>query len=190
MRQDNHNLEEQWLELKELLISKGYKFQTTSDTEVILNLYDEFGDNCLQYLRGMFAFAIADRRRRELFVARDRFGEKPLYWGWAGETLVFGSELKAVIAPPGVPRRHDGEGKRQGLRPRRQHVLPGPRGDRPLRELRDVAGQAAPGPGTAGSQLHHAGPGPGRGRLAVSRLSAGAASMRISLAKVSPMTIP
>lgn len=78
--------------------SLDYPFRTTSDTEVLLALYDRYGTDMLDHLPGMFAFAIWDDEKQRLFAARDRFGEKPLYYAANGDTLVFGSEIKAVLA--------------------------------------------------------------------------------------------
>ncbi|MFT3746018.1 MAG: asparagine synthase (glutamine-hydrolyzing) [Pyrinomonadaceae bacterium] len=80
------------------LEARGYKFQNRSDTETILHLYEEYGRDCVDHLRGMFAFAIWDRKKRELFIARDRFGVKPLYYvhNSAGD-LFFASEIKSLI---------------------------------------------------------------------------------------------
>lgn len=86
-----------YLEQREILKSKGYKFKTATDTEVILHLYEEYGVNCLQYLRGMFAFAIWDSKKEELFCSRDRFGIKPFYYYMDSEKFVFGSEIKAIL---------------------------------------------------------------------------------------------
>jgi asparagine synthase (glutamine-hydrolysing) len=83
---------------REELIAKGCKFQTHCDTETILHLYEEYGEDCVDHLRGMFAFAIWDKRKKELFIARDRFGVKPLYYYMDGEgNLFFGSEVKAIL---------------------------------------------------------------------------------------------
>lgn len=90
--------------LREDLLKRGHKFKSRSDTEVIIHLYEEYGVDCLKQLRGMFAFAIWDRRKRRLFVARDRVGIKPLYYCQNGRSLYFGSELKTLIADPAVPR--------------------------------------------------------------------------------------
>jgi asparagine synthase (glutamine-hydrolysing) len=86
-----------YLEQRELLLQKGYVFKTSTDTEVILYLYEEYGVDCLQYLRGMFAFAIWDNRIKQLFCARDRFGIKPFYYYKDSEKFVFGSEIKAIL---------------------------------------------------------------------------------------------
>jgi asparagine synthase (glutamine-hydrolysing) len=83
------------LQLK--LISKGYKLKTNSDTEVVLALYELYGEECVEYLNGMFAFAIYDQSKSLLFIARDRFGEKPLYYYHSEEELVFASELKSLV---------------------------------------------------------------------------------------------
>ncbi|KAB8041578.1 XrtA/PEP-CTERM system amidotransferase [Janthinobacterium aquaticum] len=86
----------------------GHQFRTQSDTEVIVHAWEQWGEQCVQRLRGMFAFAIWDRRRHLLFLARDRLGVKPLYYGQAGDgTLLFGSELKALLAHPAMPRELD-----------------------------------------------------------------------------------
>jgi len=96
-----------FMELRGLLEGKGYQFRTQSDTETIVHAYEEWGVACLQRLRGMFAFAIWDARRRRLFLARDRLGKKPLYYAQVGEALVFGSEIKALAAYPGFDRAID-----------------------------------------------------------------------------------
>ncbi len=83
---------------RERLIAKGYEFQNRSDTETILHLYEEYGRDCVDHLRGMFAFAVWDKGKRELFIARDRFGVKPLYYVHDDEgNLFFGSEIKALL---------------------------------------------------------------------------------------------
>ncbi len=86
-----------YLEQREILLKKGYKFKTGTDTEVILHLYEEYGVDCLQYLRGMFGFAIWDNNKQQLFCARDRFGIKPFYYYTDAEKFVFGSEIKAIL---------------------------------------------------------------------------------------------
>ncbi len=82
-------------EQKNLLEKKGHRFYTSSDTEVIVHLYEEYRENCAQHLRGMFAFAVWDGR--ELFLARDRLGIKPLYFYFDGPNLIFGSEIKQIL---------------------------------------------------------------------------------------------
>ena len=97
-------------ELKKDLEARGHKFDTNCDTEVIVHLYDEYGADCVQYLRGMFAFAIWDYKDRSLFVARDRVGKKPLlYSHQADGSLVFGSEFTALLSHPGLTREVDYE---------------------------------------------------------------------------------
>lgn len=90
--------------LRQDLLKKGHIFRSRTDTEVILHLYEEHGANCVKYLRGMFAFAIWDTKRRRMFIARDRVGIKPLYYCQTREAFYFASELKAIIADPSVPR--------------------------------------------------------------------------------------
>jgi asparagine synthase (glutamine-hydrolysing) len=96
-----------YLELRAGLEARGHRFRTRSDTEVLVHLYEEDGDRLVERLRGMFTFALWDRRRRRLVLARDRLGIKPLYLYRDAEKLVFGSELKAVLAHPGVARDLD-----------------------------------------------------------------------------------
>lgn len=92
-------------ELQPQLESHGHKFRTRSDTEAIVHAYEQYGTGCVKHLRGMFAFAIWDDRQKMLFIARDRAGEKPLYYTvTATGTLVFGSELKSLLEHPGVSR--------------------------------------------------------------------------------------
>jgi asparagine synthase (glutamine-hydrolysing) len=91
-------------ELRELLLARGHRLRTRTDTETIAHLYEDEGDRCVERLRGMFAFAIWDRRERRLFLARDRVGKKPLHYALAGRTLVFGSEIKSILRHPGVKR--------------------------------------------------------------------------------------
>src|SRR6267378_4635439 len=91
-------------ELTTELLEKGHRFATASDTEVLVHLYEEHGEACVDKLRGMFAFAIWQPSRRTLFLARDRLGIKPLYYAQTPKGVVFGSELKAVAECPQVPR--------------------------------------------------------------------------------------
>jgi asparagine synthase (glutamine-hydrolysing) len=89
-------------QLRRRLESEGVAFETACDTEVILHLYARHGVDCLEWLNGMFAFALWDGPRERLMLARDRVGEKPLYWADAGGRLVFGSEIKAIVEHPAV----------------------------------------------------------------------------------------
>jgi asparagine synthase (glutamine-hydrolysing) len=89
-------------ELRAELLSRGHAFKTQSDTEAIVHLYEEFGEACVEKLRGMFAFAIWDSRDKSMFLARDRVGIKPLYYWRSPGSLVFGSEIKAILADPEV----------------------------------------------------------------------------------------
>jgi asparagine synthase (glutamine-hydrolysing) len=82
--------------------ARGHRYRTKSDTETIVHLYEEYGRDCVQHLRGMFAFVIWDQRRRILFGARDRLGIKPFYYRYQDGTLLFGSEIKTILAYPGV----------------------------------------------------------------------------------------
>lgn len=91
-------------ELREELLARGHQFSSTTDTEVIIHLYEEYGEECVKRLRGMFAFAIWDQRKQVLFLARDRIGIKPLYYVNTGKALLFGSEIKSLLADPTVPR--------------------------------------------------------------------------------------
>jgi asparagine synthase (glutamine-hydrolysing) len=87
-----------FLELREDLLKRGHRFSTHSDTEVIVHLYEEMGPDCVNKLRGMFAFALYDERRQKLLIARDRLGKKPLHYALQGQRLLFGSEIKAILA--------------------------------------------------------------------------------------------
>jgi len=88
--------------LREQLISRGHRYRTESDTESIVHLYEEYGHGCVQHLRGMFAFAIWDANRESLFIARDRLGIKPLYYQLSPSNFIFGSEIKVLLAHPGM----------------------------------------------------------------------------------------
>jgi asparagine synthase (glutamine-hydrolysing) len=89
------------------LSGRGHRFRTRSDTEAIVHAWEEYGEGCVEKLRGMFAFAIWDERRRLLFAARDRLGIKPLYYFADGEQFAFASELKSLLEAPGIPREID-----------------------------------------------------------------------------------
>lgn len=84
-------------QLKQSLIVKGYNFNSSSDTEVILHLYEEFGEKCLEHLNGIFAFAIWDENKKKLCLARDRFGTKSLYYYLDENVFIFASEIKAIL---------------------------------------------------------------------------------------------
>src|SRR5688572_21776593 len=94
-------------ELRKQLEDLGHKFYTDSDTEAIVHAYDRYGTDCPRHLRGMFAFAIWDERRQELFLARDRVGKKPLLYAQLNDQLVFGSEFSALLLHPAVSRDID-----------------------------------------------------------------------------------
>ena len=89
-----------FVELKDELKNKGHKFKNKSDTEVIIHGYEEWGKNVVEHLRGMFAFAIWDQNTKTLFMARDHFGIKPLYYAKFNDTLMFASEIKAFLDHP------------------------------------------------------------------------------------------
>jgi asparagine synthase (glutamine-hydrolysing) len=91
-------------ELRQELLQRGHRFATESDTEVIVHLYEDLGDRCVDSLNGMFAFAIWDAKRSRVFAARDRLGERPLYYCQHRDRLLFASELKAILRDPSVPR--------------------------------------------------------------------------------------
>jgi asparagine synthase (glutamine-hydrolysing) len=96
-----------YIELRHKLIVSGHKFYTESDTEIILHLYEEQKENCLQELNGQFAFAIWDSKKRRIFIARDRVGKKPLYYTISNNQFLFGSEIKALFANKNVNNNLD-----------------------------------------------------------------------------------
>jgi asparagine synthase (glutamine-hydrolysing) len=96
-----------YVELRVALEGKGHRFRTHSDTEVLVHLFEDDGEKMVHRLRGMFAFAILDSRKRRLFLARDHFGQKPLYYFVGGGRFAFASELKCLLALPFVPRGID-----------------------------------------------------------------------------------
>ena len=102
-------------ELRAELAGQGHTFRSNTDTEPIVHLYERDGVECVARLRGMFAFAIWDGRRRRLFLARDRLGKKPLFYYCGRDALVFGSEPKAILQDPDVPREADPAAIRQYL---------------------------------------------------------------------------
>jgi asparagine synthase (glutamine-hydrolysing) len=84
-----------YIELRRELEEKGHHFRTQSDTEVLVHLYDEYGEDCLSKLNGQFVFSIWDRKKQEMFLARDRVGIRPLFYSHTPELFVFGSENKS-----------------------------------------------------------------------------------------------
>ena len=97
-------------EIKEQLLKKGHQFKSKTDSEVLLHLYEEKGEKCLEDLNGMFAFVIWDEKQQKLFAARDRIGIKPFYYYYKDGIFLFGSEIKAILAHPFVKREPDLEG--------------------------------------------------------------------------------
>lgn len=102
-------------EVRADLEKRGHRFETNSDTEILPHLYEEFGESMLERINGMFAFALWDKTRRKLIIARDRFGEKPLYYGVFDNTLIFGSELKVLLENPRVETELNLDALRQYL---------------------------------------------------------------------------
>jgi asparagine synthase (glutamine-hydrolysing) len=94
-------------ELNRRYLSSGHRFRTRSDTETIVHLYEELGEACFAELRGMFGLALWDGRKKKLLLARDPVGKKPLFYSWDGQRLLFGSEIKALLAVPGLSREMD-----------------------------------------------------------------------------------
>lgn len=94
-------------ELRQQLAGKGYRFFSDGDSEVILKAYDAWGEDCPKYLHGMFAFAIWDKNKQSLFLARDRFGIKPIYWGEDNGSFRFASNVQALLASDGINREID-----------------------------------------------------------------------------------
>lgn len=92
-------------DLKNMLLEKGHKFRTNADTEVLVHLYESFGTNMLGLLNGMFSFCIYDQKKQTYFLARDSFGEKPLYYYWNGQTFSFSSEIKSLLENKNIPRK-------------------------------------------------------------------------------------
>jgi len=102
-------------EVKELLISLGHEFATHSDTEVVLHAYAQWKEGCVDRFNGIFAFAVWEKYRKRLFLARDRMGVKPLFYTMYSGGLLFASEIKTLLAYPGIPRELDREGAAQIL---------------------------------------------------------------------------
>ena len=91
-----------YLELRPDLERRGHRFSTNCDTEVVLHLYEEYGPACLAHLNGQFAIAIWDEKKHSLFLARDRVGVRPLFYTIVDDQLIFGSEIKSILAYPAV----------------------------------------------------------------------------------------
>lgn len=108
-------------ELRNELVNRGYSFQSHSDTEVLLTAYIEWKEECVKHLNGIYAFAIWDEECEKIYMARDRLGVKPLFYKFSGKSLIFGSELKAILAHPKVKSEVDREGLQElfGLGPSR-----------------------------------------------------------------------
>jgi len=98
-----------YMEIRAELLQHRHRFSTNSDTETILHAYEQWGERCVDRLRGMFAFAIWDTVHKKLFIARDRLGIKPVFYAHIGNRLYFASEMKAILADPSVPRNIDEE---------------------------------------------------------------------------------
>lgn len=96
-----------YIALKKELEKKGHLFKTNSDTETIVHAYEEWGVNCLKKFRGMFAFALWDKKKKQMVIARDRVGKKPLYYFMDDNRLVFASEIKAILEHPNIPKEID-----------------------------------------------------------------------------------
>lgn len=92
-------------ELREHLLAKGHQFQTNSDTETLVHLYEEYGTEMPKYLKGMFAFSLIDKKQKRLFIGRDRFGEKPLFYYHDDKMFAFASELKSLLQHKKIPRK-------------------------------------------------------------------------------------
>ena len=102
-------------EVRAELEKRGHKFETQTDTEILPHLYEEYGDAMLEHINGMFAFALWDKNRKKLLIARDRFGEKPLYYGVFDGKLIFASEPKVLLAHPSVKPEINTDALRQYL---------------------------------------------------------------------------
>ncbi|MFH0774861.1 MAG: asparagine synthase (glutamine-hydrolyzing) [bacterium] len=94
-----------FLELRPNLTNRGHRFKTKTDTETVIHLYEEYGVQCVQHLRGMFAFAIWDEKKKRLFLARDRIGKKPLCYAFTKNSFIFASELKAILEDSDIDRQ-------------------------------------------------------------------------------------
>ncbi|MBC7816846.1 MAG: asparagine synthase (glutamine-hydrolyzing) [Planctomycetaceae bacterium] len=96
-----------YIELRQELIAHGRRFTTTSDTEVLLQAYAQWGEDCVKHFNGQWAFAVWDARRKKLFLSRDRLGKRPLFYTVSGNAFLFASEVKAIFAHPGVSKAID-----------------------------------------------------------------------------------
>src|SRR3989344_2558479 len=94
-----------FLDIKDELEKKGHRFYSETDTEVIVHAYEEYGTECLKHFNGMFAFALWDANKKQLFLARDRLGVKPLHYYKDDKKFLFASEIKAILEDPTVPRK-------------------------------------------------------------------------------------
>ncbi|MEK3885992.1 asparagine synthase (glutamine-hydrolyzing) [Bacillus sp. FSL K6-3431] len=108
-------------EIRKELLRRGYSFQSYSDTEVLLTAYIEWGEKCVEHLNGIFAFAVWDQCKEQLYIARDRLGVKPIFYREGNGSLMFGSEIKAILAHPKVKTEVEREGLQEifGLGPSR-----------------------------------------------------------------------
>lgn len=113
-----------FLELRESLVKKGHKFRSKTDTEVVIHSWEEWQEECVHKFNGMFAFALWDRNKNTLFVARDRMGQKPLYYTQTKGQLIFASELKAILKHPDIAKEIDLESLRKYLA---YEYIPAPR---------------------------------------------------------------
>ena len=102
-------------ELRRMLCSAGHSFQGHSDTEVLLHMYAQYGEQCVEHINGIFAFVVWEEKRKRLFLARDRIGVKPLFYSQQQEGFFFASEMKTILAHPSVKARLDENGARQLL---------------------------------------------------------------------------
>lgn len=93
-----------YLDLKKKLIKLGHVFRSNSDTEVLLHLFEEYGEKCLEKIKGVYAFAIWDEKNKKLFLARDKFGTKPLYYTFTKNKFIFASEIKAILTNKEIKR--------------------------------------------------------------------------------------
>ncbi|MBS2211509.1 asparagine synthase (glutamine-hydrolyzing) [Carboxylicivirga mesophila] len=103
------------IELREQLIKKGHQFRTSCDTEVVLHMYEEYGPDCLSQLNGQFAFSIWNEKTQSLFIARDRFGIRPLFYHQVSNQLIYASEIKCLFEHPQVDRQVNFEGLKESL---------------------------------------------------------------------------